>query len=207
MANFFEPGPYSDTAKTTPSEADQELKKFKLQLLMQILNSKGGNAPSFKSFVNGGPSTTPVPEGLGNLGEAALAMMGQPGAFTSTVERTGQGPTPSAFSDLAQMGLLGAMLYNSGALGSLVNGGVDAVKFLGGMLGLEKNPTGASSPPGTGMMESIGGIAPAIANQDNFFNGLGSIGTTDMGPVPLQSTADSQFSLLDSILNSGGYGY
>ncbi len=119
MANFFQPGDAesSGTKTSTPSAAEQALMKFKAQLLAQLLNSRAGNRPTFKSFVNGGPVTTPLPEGMGSGMTDVINAMNQPGAFTSngTQTQTGHGPTPSMANDVGQMlglGVLGLQVLN-----------------------------------------------------------------------------------------------
>ncbi len=91
--------------------------KFRAQLLGQLLDSKAGNKPTFKSFVGGGPVTTPMPSGMGAGMGDVLAAMSQPGAFSSstTSNTSGHGPTPSMANDMGQMvglGVLGLQLFN-----------------------------------------------------------------------------------------------
>lgn len=161
MANFFQPSvsPFKETDAVTPSPEQQAAIQFRAQLLQQLLNSMGGTAPSFKSFAAGGPAQRPFPSdagaGLGNV----IAAMGQPGAFTSQVTRSGVPALESAsgMNDLAQMLGLAGMLYQTGALGA----GADLLKNilapLGGILGIHgTNPAMGDSTPSPDFAGSSG---------------------------------------------------
>ena len=80
MADFFQPGPSkgSSTSSTTLSPEQQALQKFRLEMLGRLLNNAAGNGPTFKSFVNGGPASRPVPSGLGDGAAGVLQAMNQP---------------------------------------------------------------------------------------------------------------------------------
>ena len=109
--NFFQPGPATGTQSTTLSPAQQAVAELRMQLLGQLLNASAGNAPTFKSFTEGGPAARPFPGGLGALTGPTLQAMMQPGAFTTTTTGKAQGPATSGFSDLASILGLGLSVY------------------------------------------------------------------------------------------------
>lgn len=136
MANFFQPGPATGSQSTTLSPAQQAVAEFRMKLLGQLLNASAGTTPTFKSFTEGGPATRPFPSGLGALTDPTLQAMMQPGAFTTTQTGKFQGPSTSGFSDLASiLGLAGA-LYQSGLLGSGLQGVGSILGPIGGALGI-----------------------------------------------------------------------
>ncbi len=161
MANFFQPGDAKQSTTQTGelSPAQQAMMKFRAQLLGQLLDAKAGNKPTFKSFVGGGPVTTPMPGGMGAGMADVLAAMGKPGAFsTSTTSNTsGHGPTPSGMNDLSQMvglGVLGLQLFNmlKGKFGD--TGAVQGATTPGGF-GNEPTNQGQSLTSGNAALDAL----------------------------------------------------
>ena len=200
MAGFFQPGPSQadTTTSTTLSPAQQALQKFRLEMLGRLLNSSAGNGPTFKSFVNGGPASRPVPSGLGDGSAAVLQAMNQPGAFTTTAtgSKTEQGGTPSILSDLTQLGLLGALVAKSGLLDGLGGGIGDWLKTKYGDTGAVSGASGmfGNEPP------MANANVPAIQNQDNLFNALGGMFGAD-NQIPMASAGQSDQDFLQALMN------
>ena len=178
MASFFQPGPSTAQTSSTPSAATQAEDKYKIELLGQLLNAMGGTAPSFASFVKGGPAQRGFPGGMGGGTADVLAAMGQPGAFTSHATQQMQGATPSAFSDITQMGVLGALISQAlglnplaaisgilspigGALGLSPQQGTTLDSTTAGSLGYDPSSvgTGQGVPPAESSLGSILGAA------------------------------------------------
>lgn len=117
-------------------------------MLGKILEAMGGTAPSFASFVKGGPAQRQFPGGFAPDIAALLQAMNQPGAFTST--RTGQftGPTPSGISDVTQIASLAYLLSQLG-LGNLL-------APIGGALGIGGvNPALGDTTPTPDFLSSL----------------------------------------------------
>ena len=157
MADFFQPGPdkTNTTASTTLSPAEQAKQKFRLEMLGRLLNNAAGNGPTFKSFVEGGPASRPVPGGLGDGSAAVLQAMSQPGAFTttSTGTKNEMGGTPSMMSDLTQLAMLGVLASKSGLLDGVLSGGKSVWDFLKqkwGDTGAVSGALGDTAPMPTG---------------------------------------------------------
>lgn len=159
MANFFQPGPSSTTATTTPSPAQQAEAKFRTEMLGRILDSLAGQSPTFANFVQGGPATRDFPGGFGPDIASLLGAMGQPGAFTSTATQKSQGATPSGISDLSQVALLGYLL--SQATGMNLS---SILSPLGGALGIGGvNPALGDTTPTPGFTSSLpSGDVPGV---------------------------------------------
>ena len=181
MANFFQPGPSTAQTSSTPSAATQAEDKYKIELLGQLLNAMGGTAPSFASFVKGGPAQRGFPGGMGGGTADVLAAMGQPGAFTSHATQQMQGATPSAFSDITQMGVLGALISQAlglnplAALGGILSplGGplglspqqgttLDATTPPSSAAGLDSLVGGGNTPPGADLLSILGAGDPSL---------------------------------------------
>lgn len=163
MASFFQPKDAKGTETATPSPAAQASAKFKADLLGKLLEAAGTNRrPSFADFTRGAKIPSSLPPGMGaGIGDLLMAMS-QPGAFTSTKTATGRGVTPSMFSDLAQLGILGATLYNSKL-------GQDAIGGILGMIGGAQGINGVNTALGDFSADE------AAASQDSaladyFFN-------------------------------------
>lgn len=142
MADFFQPKDAKGTESSTPSPAAQAMAKFRASILDDLLNYAAKPRTTFKQFSQGKPTLNAIPGGLGDGAGAILEAMNQPGAFTSTKSFTGRGITPSMFSDIAQLGLLGAQIYQSKL-------GQDALGWILGHIG------GA---------QGIGGVNPALGD-------------------------------------------
>jgi hypothetical protein len=199
MANFFQPGPSqsSGTSSTTPSPEQQALMKFRLELLGRLLDASAGNRPTFKSFVGGGPATTPLPAGLGAGIGSVLQAASQPGAFTttSTTNQKAQGPSTSMANDLAQLATLGILAKNLGlfsGLGSLGSNILGRFGDTGAVQGA--SGTFANSPPG------INANQPALQNQDNMLGALGGMFGSD-NQIPMATAGQSDQDFLASLLN------
>lgn len=117
-SDFFQPSNASETktSTATPSAAAQAMAKFRADILGKLLEGAAHRGPTFKQFTGGANLKPPLPGGLNSGIGALLEAMSQPGAFTSS--STGEGElspsAPSMFSDLAQLGLLGAVAFQSG---------------------------------------------------------------------------------------------
>jgi len=203
MAGFFQPGPSQadTTTSTTLSPAQQALQKFRLEMLGRLLNSSAGNGPTFKSFVNGGPASRPVPSGLGDGSAAVLQAMGQPGAFTttSTGSKTEQGGAPSMMSDITQLAMLGALAAKSGVLDGLIGGGKSVWDMLSGKYGDTGAVSGAigqfgNEPP----ME--GGNLPALQNQETMLGALGGMFGAE-NQIPMATAGQSDQDFLSALMN------
>lgn len=95
-----------------------------------------GSRPNFSQFIKGGSATNAFPGGMDV--SSLLAAMSQPGAFTGSSTSTGEltPGTPSTFSDIVGMALLG-QLVNSAfgeAPGNMIGSGLS--KIFGGLPGL-----------------------------------------------------------------------
>jgi hypothetical protein len=196
--SFFQPGPSTTGTTATPSPAAQALAQAKLNILSQLLNSAASPQPTFASYAGGGPSTRSLPGGLGDLLGPALTAMQQPGAFTSSGTGTQQGPTPSTFSDITQLGLLGALLYpalkDSGALGAggdILSGGI---KNLAGFFHLPGFSTGPADlqTPTLGNSPGLTAGTPYAGNPPELIPGGGNV------PVSVNYPSDP---------GGGNYGY
>lgn len=157
MASFFQPGPATQDTSTTPSPASQAEQKLRVEMLGRFLDSMAGTAPSFASFVKGGPAQRQFPSGFGPDIAALLNAMNQPGAFTSTGTQSFQGATPSGISDITQ---------------------------LAGLIGLISQATGLNPFQLAGLLKGVGGGAgtpldASMAGSPNFGQGITSVGTGD----------------------------
>lgn len=207
-AGFFQPGPSQadTTTSTTLSPAQQALQKFRLEMLGRLLNNAAGNGPTFKSFVQGGPASRPVPGGLGDGSAAVLQAMGQPGAFTttSTGSKTETGGTPSMMSDLTQLAMLGMLASKSGLLDGLTSGAGsiwDLLKGKYGDTGAVSGAMGDTAPMPTGGSTTTGNAALDALIGSQYGSGAtmipgGSADTLNVG-YP---------GLLDGSLGNGNYG-
>lgn len=139
MAKLFQPTTSPTVTDATPSPAAQALAAYKMQVLGQMLDAASKPRPSFKDFVGGAQLPAEVPGGLSAGIPALLQAFAQPGSFTSEVKKKGGVETPSIMSDLGQLGILGALLYQSGAFGAGAKGldwilsGVGGAKGIGGV--------------------------------------------------------------------------
>lgn len=210
MANFFQPSvsPFKETDTATPSPEQQAAIQFRAQLLQQLLNSMAGNAPTFSSFASGGPAQRPFPANAGAGLSDVIAAMGQPGAFTSEVTRSGVPSLQSAsgMNDLAQLLGLGGILYQSGLLGA----GGDLLKTIlapiGGWLGIKGTNTGMgdSTPaPDFGGSQGFSGAGTGFDPGSVPGISLGDILATAQGGGGNFAFGDSGIPYSSDYLNSG----
>lgn len=126
---LFQPTDAKGNTSATPSPAEQEMAKYRLQVLSALLNSRTGPRPGFSDFVHHGTRSgvqAGLPAGLSGGLSTVLEAMNKPGGFTSRGSTKTTPAGPSGVQDIASTILLGLMLKNAigGSSGGTSGGGL-----------------------------------------------------------------------------------